>query len=100
MRYLIWQVTFNGSWTTGSRIVSDSIPLDLASKVYKVQCFPLYSILVAVGQTTVDYFSLDVEGVELDILRTIPWDKVDIKVRIVTFKSYEQNFIKIQINYF
>ena len=80
--------------------MSDSIPLDLASKVYKVQCFPLYSILVAVGQTTVDYFSLDVEGVELDILRTIPWDKVDIKVRIVTFKSYEQNFIKIQINYF
>ena len=28
----------------------------------------------------VDYFSLDVEGSELDILKTIPFDRVDIKV--------------------
>ena len=28
----------------------------------------------------IDYFSLDVEGSELDILKTIPFDKVDIKV--------------------
>ena len=27
----------------------------------------------------VDYLSLDVEGAELDILQTIPWDKVDIR---------------------
>jgi hypothetical protein len=40
------------------------------------QCFPLYSLLMALGNPTVDYFSLDVEGAELDILRTLPWDKV------------------------
>ena len=45
-----------------------------------VQCFPLYSILLAVNQTRVDYFSLDIEGYELKVLQTIPWDKVDIKV--------------------
>ncbi len=45
-----------------------------------VQCFPLYSILLAVGRTQVDFFSLDVEGHELRILNTIPWHKVDIKV--------------------
>ena len=31
-------------------------------------------------RTTVDYFSLDVEGNELDILRTIPFEEFDIKV--------------------
>ena len=46
----------------------------------EVQCLPLYSILLAANVTTVDYFSLDVEGHELEVLRTIPWDKVDIKV--------------------
>ena len=50
------------------------------AKVIKTMCFPFHSILLAIGNPSVDYFSLDVEGVELDILKTIPWDKVDIKV--------------------
>ena len=29
---------------------------------------------------TVDYFTLDIEGDELTVLKTIPFDKVDIKV--------------------
>lgn len=48
-----------------------------------VQCFPLYTFLLALNRTTIDYFSLDVEGAELDVLQTIPWSKVDIKVRII-----------------
>lgn len=48
--------------------------------LYKAQCFPLYSMLIAVGRTQVDYFSLDIEGSELQVLKTIPWHKVDIKV--------------------
>ena len=31
----------------------------------RVQCFPLYSVLVAMGNPTVHYFSLDIEGAEL-----------------------------------
>jgi len=46
-----------------------------------VHCLPVYSILLALNRTTVDLFSLDIEGHELDVLRTIPFDKVDIKVR-------------------
>ena len=46
----------------------------------KALCLPFYSILLAMGNPTVDYFSLDVEGAELPILKSIPWDKVDIKV--------------------
>jgi len=34
-----------------------------------VTCFPLHALLVALNRTTVDYFSLDVEGGELDVSR-------------------------------
>ena len=46
----------------------------------EVQCFPLYSLLLASNRTTVDYFSLDVEGHEMRIHETIPWKRVTIKV--------------------
>ena len=37
---------------------------------------PLYTILLAMGNPTVHYFSLDIEGAEFPVLKTIPWDKV------------------------
>ena len=43
-------------------------------------CIPIRSILAAMGNPKVDYFSLDVEGVELDVLKNIPWSKVDIDI--------------------
>ena len=50
------------------------------AKVIKVTCLPLYSILMSVGNPIVDFFSLDIEGAEHLVLKTIPWDKVNIKV--------------------
>jgi len=44
-----------------------------------VPCFPLESLLLAINQTRVDYFSLDVEGMELEVLETIPWSRLDIR---------------------
>ena len=46
------------------------------------QCFPLYSLLTAAAgaDITVNYLSLDIEGAELQVLQTLPWDKVDIEV--------------------
>ncbi len=31
----------------------------------KVECFPLYSILLAIGNPQIDLFSLDIEGIIL-----------------------------------
>ena len=45
-----------------------------------MQCFPLYSLLLALGNPTVNLFVLDIEGFELAVLESIPWDKVDIEV--------------------
>ena len=35
-----------------------------------VPCFPLHALLLALNQSTVDYFSLDVEGFELEVRPT------------------------------
>ena len=58
-------------------------------------CLPFISILYAIGNPSVDYFSLDIEGVELDVLKSIPWDKVDIKVnvKIESFLAIKRNNI-------
>ena len=48
-----------------------------------MQCFPLVSLLYSLGNPTVNLFVLDIEGFELAVLRTIPWHKVDIEVRMI-----------------
>ena len=52
-----------------------------------VPCYPLESLLLALGWTEVDYFSLDVQGMELDILKSVPWSTVNIKVVSVEFSA-------------
>ena len=47
-----------------------------------IQCFPLYSILLAVNRTWVDFLSMDARGHELNVLSTIPWSKVKITVGV------------------
>ena len=51
----------------------------------QVPCFPLESLLAAINQTRVDYLSLDVEGAELDVLKAIPWDSLDVSVLSVEY---------------
>lgn len=46
----------------------DKIPLKIR-KTYQLQCLPLFSILLALGNPEVDLLSLDVEGVELSVDR-------------------------------
>ncbi|KAK4005095.1 hypothetical protein OUZ56_006820 [Daphnia magna] len=55
-----------------------------------VQCFPFYSFLLAYGRTSVDFFSLDIEGHELKVLKTIPWHKVDIKTIVVEWEHVDE----------
>ena len=56
---------------------SDSAATPLSRATF---CVPFYSLMLAMNRTKVDYFSLDVEGFELPILKTIPFDKLDISV--------------------
>ncbi len=70
-----------------SDIIHEVTSFNDTENIYKTQCFPLYSILLAIGKTEIDYFGLDVEGSEYKILNTVPWHKVDIKVIHFYFTS-------------
>ena len=45
-----------------------------------VECFPIRTLLLAAGLIRVDFMRLDVEGFELKVLKTIPWDKFVFRV--------------------
>ena len=51
----------------------------------EVLCILLFSILEAIVMTHIHFFSLDVEGAELDILKTIPFEKVNIDVFVIEY---------------
>ncbi len=48
-----------------------------------MQCFPLYSILLALDNPTVDLLSLDIEGAELQGLNIVIVVNVDDVVTVV-----------------
>ncbi|XP_046669334.1 uncharacterized protein LOC124360085 isoform X1 [Homalodisca vitripennis] len=76
-------VSFKQDFNIGR--ISDNEIGQQRSGYVDVQCFPIYSYLLALNITHVDYFSLDVEGDELDVLKTLPFDKVDIETLSVEF---------------
>ncbi|ODM94365.1 Protein Star [Orchesella cincta] len=65
--------------------------LDTPWTKFEVEAMPLYAILSAINLTVIDYFTLDIEGAEYAILKTIPFDKITIKVidMEITFYSPE-----------
>jgi hypothetical protein len=50
----------------------------------QIPCFPMFSIVSSVFDRnfpiTIDYFSVDAQGMELQILLNIPWNSIVIKV--------------------
>ncbi|CAG0888842.1 unnamed protein product [Darwinula stevensoni] len=50
-----------------------------------VKCYPLHTLLDALGITTVHFFSLDVEGLELQVLKTLPFQRIQFHVIEVEF---------------
>ena len=44
------------------------------------ECFPLLTLLKALGVDVVNYFSLDIEGHELPVLKAVPFHDIHIDV--------------------
>ena len=51
-----------------------------------VQCFPFGAMMAALNVNRVDYFSLDIEGGEVPVLKTIPWNDVYIELIEIEYK--------------
>ena len=54
-----------------------------------VPCFPLFAVLNALNVNHVDYFSLDTEGSELNILKTLPLVKIFIDIITVEYAIWD-----------
>ncbi|XP_065559534.1 uncharacterized protein LOC136026706 [Artemia franciscana] len=65
-------------------------------KVVMVSCFPLWTILQALNVTTIDILFLDIEGGELNILKTIPFTKLKISAILVEYDGRKDYLQKIQ----
>jgi hypothetical protein len=64
-------------------------------KLLYVPCFSLNTIMSALGVNKVDYFSLDVEGGELDVLKIIKYDKIQIDSFSIEHNGFEEEKDKI-----
>ena len=77
--------------------------MDRANKAHpnvkreEVLCIPLFSILEAIRMTHIQLFSLDVEGAELDILKTIPFDKVKIDLFVIEYAVSSGNGVDSKV---
>ena len=89
--YLLLQEIFIQDHNAG-KVATDKAHFDwiLQSRnnFHRSKCFPLYSFILAMNFTTVDYFSLDIEGAEYKVLSSIPWDKVNIRVSVNRFTFF------------
>ncbi|XP_069185178.1 protein Star-like [Procambarus clarkii] len=70
--------------STGRKGVLGQISNNTKS-TYTSKALPIYSLLLALNVTQIDFFSLDVEGFELKVLQTIPWDKIKIRLLCVEY---------------
>lgn len=61
-----------------------------------VHCFPLNEITAALGIQHVDYLSLDVEGLESNILSTIDWSQLTIDVMTVEYNMRVHKLSKLR----
>ena len=62
------------------------MPKNEDRKVLRLQCFPLYSILKAVGRVEVDFFTLDIEGSEFAVMESMLEDANDFKLSVAAIE--------------
>jgi hypothetical protein len=61
------------------RIEKESSQTKINYETLYVPCFSLNTILKAIDVNKVDYFSLDIEGGEYDVISSLSYDKIDIR---------------------
>jgi len=82
--------------TKGRKLGKDKLTNPYVYSV-KANCFPLNVMMEAVEVDRIDMFSLDVEGAELDVLKSIDWDGGGLMIRLLII---EHNGVAKQIDAF
>ena len=60
------------------------------SQIIKVKSLPLYKIINKKNCPKIDFFSIDVEGSELELLKTFDWS-IKVKVFLIEFNEYSKD---------
>lgn len=95
--FFILQVTFQQDERDGVKINSIHANSLIDDDWFntRVKCFPLYSLLLAINCTTIDYLSLEAEGSELQVLTTVPFEKVKIEVIDVHLRVDDKDVVDV-----
>ncbi|XP_064104942.1 uncharacterized protein LOC135214494 isoform X2 [Macrobrachium nipponense] len=89
---MLWVYRSNSRAVNSPFHKSDDMWSKTSSKTYQVmQCLPLASYLLALNLTTLDFLSLDIQGFEEEVLYSIPYDKVKVRVIAVEFVIQDDN---------
>ncbi|VDI38606.1 Hypothetical predicted protein [Mytilus galloprovincialis] len=62
-------------------------------KQVEVTCLNFNRIMEVIGQTYIDYFSLDVEGAEMYILNSIEWENINIDVFTIETDQFRDQIL-------
>lgn len=80
-----------------NRISGEIEQFDQTYRDVEVDCFNTYDLLLSHGLRKIDLFSIDIEGGEFDVLKTIDFNIINIEVILVE-NNYEdeniRNFLK------
>lgn len=64
----------------------------------RVKCFPMFTLMLAANHTEIDLLSLSLHGLELQILHTLPFDRVRVNVISLHFankgEDHRSNYIQ------
>lgn len=60
------------------------------NRLFSVPCGPIGPYLLATGVRAIDFWSLDVEGAELTVLRTFAWGFIAVHYLLVEVNSHER----------
>jgi len=55
------------------------------AEIRNIQCFPLVSIVKALGITHIDMLSIDINGPEPNVLDVFPFDEITVEIIVVAF---------------
>jgi len=62
----------------------------------EMQCLPLSTMILALGNPRVDFLSLDIEGAEFDVLKNLLWDRIDIRAISVETQFADEFDVSLQ----
>ncbi|XP_042211076.1 uncharacterized protein LOC121858624 isoform X2 [Homarus americanus] len=77
--------------STGDKEEAGEISEDLHIGI-KIKAIPLYSILKSMDRV-IDFLSLDIQGQELKVLQTLPWNIV--KIRVMCIRAERQELLSL-----